>query len=112
MPKEPCNNWLEITSQLCASKVMNQPGENPPPYEPTPAELEMVLDETNIELKGRPLARSPEQGIADMKARIELLSAQILKSEGQTPSLERLAHDLREAKQRLGEYQAQLEGRN
>lgn len=110
MPKAPCSNWLEIAGQLCASKVMNQPGENPPPYEPTPAELEMVLDETNIELKGRPLARSPEQGIADMKARIELMSAQILKIEDQVPK--RLAHKLREAKQRLGEYQAQLEGRN
>jgi hypothetical protein len=54
---------------------MNQPGENPLPDEQFPAELEMILDETNIVVKGRPLARLAEQGIADMRARIEFLTA-------------------------------------
>ncbi|HWY32318.1 MAG TPA: hypothetical protein VNX46_16265 [Candidatus Acidoferrum sp.] len=105
---------------------MNQPGENPLPDEPSPAELEMILDETNILAKGRPLARSPEQGMADMGARIEFLTAQIARIKTQLkrkktdatfvasarPTLDTLAHDLRGAEERLKEYQAQLQGRN
>jgi hypothetical protein len=105
---------------------MNQPDENPLPDKPTPPELEMILDETNILAKGRPLARSPEQGMVDMRARIEFLSAQMAKIKAQVKlkksdatfqastksTLYVLAHDLREAKKRLVEYQAQLKGRN
>ena len=105
---------------------MNQPSENPLPDEPSPAELEMILDETNIAIKGRPLARSPEQGIVDMRTRIEFVTAQIAQIKAQVKlkksdvafvppaklTLDTLTHDLHEAKKRLKEYQAQLEGRN
>ena len=120
------NNWLEIPTELCPFVDMNTLGENPLPDEPLPTELEMILDETNIVIKGRPLARSPEQGITDMGARIEFLTAQIgqitaqveLKTSDSTflaaakPTLDTLAHDLRGAEDRLKEYQAQLQGRN
>lgn len=105
---------------------MNQPGENPLPDEPSPAELEMILDETNIGIKGLPLARSPEQGISDMQARIEFLNAQIAQIKAQVKlqknnvaflasaklTLVTLAHDLHEARKRIKEYQTQSEGRN
>ena len=126
MRKGRCNNWLEFFPHLCPFVIMNQPGENPLPDEPTPAELEMILDDTNIAQKGRPLARSPEQGIKDMQARIEFLSEQIVKIKAQVklqksdakfqaaanPMLDELAQDLGEAQDRLNEYQALLEGRN
>ena len=94
---------------------MNQPDNNPLPNEPSPAELEMILDEANILAKGHPLARSPEQGIADMQARIKFLTAQMLKLDldpSSKPVLDKLSNDLREAKRRLGEYQTQLKARN
>jgi hypothetical protein len=105
---------------------MNQRGENPLPDEPAPAELEMILDETNIAEKGRPLARTPEEGIADMQGRLEFLTTQIQKVKDRVklkksdekfqvfagPVLDQLTRDLTEAQSRLREYQTQLDGRN
>jgi hypothetical protein len=98
----------------------------PPFSDPTPAELEMILDATNITEKGRPLARPPAQGVADMQARIELLNSQIQKVKEQLkikksdakfqasaqPVLNDLVRDLGEAQDRLREYQTQLQGLN
>jgi polyhydroxyalkanoate synthesis regulator phasin len=112
---------------LCVkSKTMSQP-EPPSPFsDPTPTELEMILDATNIAEKGRPLARTPGQGIADMDARIELLTRQIQQVKDQLkskpaeaefqasakPFLDDLIRDLGGAQDRLHEYQTQQQGLN
>ena len=86
----------------------------------------MILDATNIAEKGRPLARTPAQGIADMEARIELLTRQIQQVKEQLklkktdakfqasakPVLDELVNKLGEAQARLHEYQIQLQGLN
>jgi len=111
--------------RLCVkSKTVSQPEQ--PFSDPTPAELEMILDATNITEKGRPLARTPAQGVADMQARIELLTPQIQQVEDQLklkktdakfqasaqPVLDDLVRDLAEAQSRLRECQTQLKGLN
>ena len=117
--------FLAAVGACVKSKTVSQP--EPSPFsDPTPAELEMILDETNIAARGRPLARTPAQGVADMQARIEFLTAQIQQVKDQvklkkadvkfqafaTPMLETLARDLTEAQDRLREYQTQLQGLN
>jgi len=86
----------------------------------------MILDATNIAEQGRPLARPSAQGIADMQARIELLTRQIQLVREQLklkpadakfqasaqPVLSDLVRDLGEAQDRLREYQTQLQGLN
>jgi len=86
----------------------------------------MILDATNIAEKGRPLARTAAQGVADMQARIELLNSQIqqvreqlklkptdAKFQASAQSiLDDLIRDLDEAQARLRQYQAQLQGLN
>ena len=86
----------------------------------------MILDATNVAEKGRPLARTPAQGVADMQARIELLTRQIQQVNEQLklkkadaefqasaqPILNDLTRDLTEAQDRLREYQTQLQGLN
>lgn len=83
---------------------------DPPPYL-TPVEREMLADAA----AGRPVVRTPEQGIADMKERIVFLTHQANKivtriSEGndEVASLQRtlakIKRDLDEATSRLAEY--------
>jgi hypothetical protein len=112
---------------LCVkSKTVSQPEPQPPFSDPTPAELEMILDATNLAERGRPLARTPAQGVADMEARIELLTRQIQQVKEQLklkkadakfqasaqPILADLTRDLGEAQIRRREYQTQLQGLN
>jgi exonuclease VII large subunit len=111
--------------RLCVkSKSVSQP--ETPFSDPTPVELEMILDATNIAEKGRPLTRTPAQGVADMQARIEFLNSQIQNVKEQLkikradakfqaaaqPVLSDLVRDLAEAQNRLHEYQTQLQGLN
>jgi len=108
------------------SEPVSQP-ESPSPFsDPTPVELEMILDATNLAEKGHPLARPSAQGIADMQARIEFLNSQIQQVEGQiklkradkkfqafaTTVLADLNRDLLEAQNRLREYQTKFRGLN
>lgn len=84
----------------------------------------MVLDATSIVEKGRPPVRTPEQGVADMQARLQLLNSQITQIEAHLKTadtkfqasasqiLAGLKQDAREANDRLLEYQVQLKGRN
>ena len=86
----------------------------------------MILDEANIDVKGRPLPRTPEQGVADMLARLQFLNSQIPQIEAQlklkkadaefqasaSQTLAGLKQDVHEANDRLREYQTQLKGRN
>lgn len=117
---------LAVPSLSVKSKTVSQPESQPPFSDPTPAELEMIIDAANIMEKGHPLARSPAQGITDMQARIELLNSQIQKVKKQLklkkadakfqasaqPVLNDLIRDLAEAQARLHEYQTQLQGLN
>jgi hypothetical protein len=98
----------------------------PDPFtDPTPAELEMLNDTAHQAEHGRPMKRPAVQGIADMQARIELLTGQkrrlLDQMAGRMAKDERLSDeaaladlnkDLREAEDRLREYQVQHEGRN
>lgn len=70
----------------------------------------MIADES----LGRPAKRTPQEGIAEMRARIKLLQARIAKANanGQVDELRTLNSEFREACDRLTEYQTQLEGRN
>lgn len=93
-----------------------------PNLDPSDAELEMVADEVRKKTGLGPARRSPEQGIADMQTRLELLTAQKSKLLDQLedhPTDVQLANELSavnkellEAKERLAEYQSQFEGRN
>ncbi|HUE37662.1 MAG TPA: hypothetical protein VMO20_09745 [Candidatus Acidoferrum sp.] len=94
----------------------------PDNFEPSDAELEMVVDEARQKTGQPPANRSPEKGVADMQARLKLLNEQrskLLDGLGTTPfdtqrgeELNRIDHEIREARQRLDEYQTQLKGRN
>ena len=44
--------------------------------DPTPAELEIIADEMHLAAHGQSLQRKAVQGIADMQARIDLLTGQ------------------------------------
>jgi uncharacterized small protein (DUF1192 family) len=113
--------------RLCGkSKTVSQP-EPPSPFsDPTPTELEMILDATNIVAKGHPLARTAAQGIADMESRINLIVTQIQRVKEQIKLkkadakfqtyagsvLADLNRDLTEAQDRFHEYQTQQQGLN
>ncbi|HEV2327631.1 MAG TPA: hypothetical protein VGY56_02455 [Verrucomicrobiae bacterium] len=94
----------------------------PDDFEPSDAELEMVVDEALQKTGQPPVNRSPEKGIADMQGRLKLLNeqkAKLLKGMGTLPfdtqrgeELTKIDREIREARQRLGEYQTQLKGRN
>jgi hypothetical protein len=87
---------------------------------PTPADLDMVLEAT----AGKPLPRSPEQGIADMQARLRQLTEEktslLEVMEGVPPArynelvsnLNSLNNQIKEAQERLAEYRVQKEGQN
>jgi hypothetical protein len=87
-------------------------------YPLTPADLEMLADLQN----GRPVKRTPAQGIADMQARIEQIKAAIWKrttvmSETDPDpvnesDLAEYKKELAEAEARLLEYQTLLQGQN
>jgi hypothetical protein len=105
---------------------VSQPDSPSPFSDPTPTELEMILDATNIAEKGRPLARTPAQGIADMESRISLIVPQIQQVKEQIKLkkadekfqayagsvLTDLNRNLTEAQDRLHEYQTQQQGLN
>ena len=88
--------------------------------DPSPVDKEMLFDE----MAGKLLPRCSQRGIADMTARIEQLSTQKKKildhieTDGANPADERwntiadLNRQLREATDRLAEYQTQQEGLN
>lgn len=99
----------------------------PEKFEPSDAELEMVVDEAR-QKAGQPPARRPsEQGIADMQARLKLLyeqKNQLLKRLGLIPpgaehqiktmdaEISEVDREIREADQRLAEFQTQFKSRN
>ena len=115
---------LAVLRFYVKSKSVSQP-ESPSPFsDPTPVELEMILDATNLAEKGRPHARPSAQGIADMQARIDFLNSQIRQIEEQAKKsdekfksfaatvLTDLNRDLIEAQDRLREYQTRLQRLN
>jgi hypothetical protein len=96
--------------------------DQPDNYEPSDAELEMVVDEARQAVGKGPAARPSLKGIADMQARIKLLSEQkgkLLEQLELHPTDVQLGNDLsalnqefREAQERLAEYQSQFDRRN
>ena len=94
--------------------------------DPSPVDKEMLGDEMAMEARpgSGPLPRCSARGIADMEARIKLLTSQKnnilahIETDGANPADERwntiadLNRQLREATDRLAEYQTQLEGLN
>ena len=75
------------------------------------AEADMMADEAH----GKPLKRTPEEGIRDMERRIASTTQRLrnLHPDAQNPEIElQLIKELREAKARLKEYQIQLDERN
>lgn len=76
------------------------------PSEDEWAEADITADQA----LGKPLARTPEQGLADMQRRITSLQRRLAQASPGTGEALRL--DLAEAQARLKEYQAQLDGRN
>ena len=101
-----------------------KPNHGPPDYDPSDADIEMVVDDARRATGRPPAARSPEQGIADMKARIvqinldkqNTLAALDDPPPGQEKALlddlQVLKRELAEAEQRLTEYAAQAAGKN
>lgn len=89
-----------------------------------PAELDMALDEDNKAQGKGPVPRAPDKGIINMLDRIKYLTQQRenliakwqeITSEGDAiakATLNRIDADLREARERLTEYETQLKGRN
>lgn len=97
-----------------------------PLSDPTPAELEMIADTAHQAERGRPMPRKAGEGVADMQARIESLTAGKRKildqlelatlnpqlSIGLEQTLADINQELREAQERLREYQTQQKGLN
>ena len=86
--------------------------------EPSPTELEQVVDEARRDCGLGPVPRSASQGLADMDARIEYhltLLAKLL-SQPDTAEVRRCIaesqRDLVEARERKREYQLQHDGMN
>jgi len=96
--------------------------DQPDNYEPSDAELEMVVDEARKAVGKGPAPRPSERGIADMQARLKLLSEQkekLLEQLELHPTdaqlgneLTALNKELHEAQERLAEYQTQFDHRN
>ena len=85
--------------------------------DPTPADLEMLRDE----MAGKPLPRKAGEGIADMEARIKQLKEQKRRAlevfgagEASVPAsrLDELNAQIKEATERLAEYQVQQQSLN
>jgi hypothetical protein len=101
-----------------------KPNHGPPDYDPSDADLEMVVDSSRRDCGLPPVARSPEQGIADMKARVVLINEDKRNTlnallDDQHPGraellefLDELNRELAEAQQRLTEYETQAQGKN
>ena len=120
------NKFLAALRRWVKSKTVSQPESQLPFFDPTPVEMEIILNATNIAEKGRPLARPSAQGIRDMQARIEFLNSQIQQVEEQVrlkkadekfqafaaTVLTDLNRDLTEAQDQLREYQIRLQGLN
>jgi len=91
-------------------------------YDPTESDLEQVVDEARKALGKGPAPRSAAGGISDMTERIRSLNEQkgkLLKQMELHPTntdldatLVATNSQLREAKERLAEYQSQLRGKN
>jgi hypothetical protein len=93
-------------------------------FDPSDADIEMVVDAARRATGRPPAARSPERGIADMKARIvqikldkrntlnALLDDLHPNREHLRAFLTDLNRELAEAEQRLTEYAAQAAGKN
>ena len=87
-------------------------------HDPSPIELEMAVETAN----GRPVARPAQQGIADMSARLKYLTGEKIKvldllDDGAerhelTAELNTLNTELREARDRLKEYELQAQSAN
>ncbi len=100
--------------------------DQPDNYEPSDAELEMVVDEARKAVGKGPAPRPSVKGIADMQARLKLLSEQKEKLLEQSAlhaadtqfvvavrkDLATVNRELREAQERLAEYQSQFDRRN
>lgn len=94
----------------------------PDNLEPSDAELEMVVDEARQKTGLPPAKRPADKGITDMQARIKLLTGQRTKllermgtevfDDKRYAALSEIDNELREARQRLTEYQTQQGGRN
>jgi hypothetical protein len=102
----------------------------PTKFEPTPADLEMLTDTAHIAELGWPRKRPPQDGSADMQARIKQLTgdkASLLNAidansvkyhhdaayqTEMDKSLVEINQQLREADERLREYRAQLQRLN
>jgi flagellar basal body-associated protein FliL len=103
----------------------------PDPFrDPTEAELEMIADGAHQAAHGRPLRRAAAAGVAAMTARIATLTTSkrnvldaidantvqyhhdVSYQTAMDKSLAELNQQLREAQDRLREYQTQLEGLN
>ena len=75
-------------------------------------------DELAEEIIGKPIARSPEQGIADMETRLRSLQNSHDLTSKHTDSDQKFQHlvtlerEMADIKARIREYKAQLEGRN
>ena len=94
---------------------------DPDDYPLDPADLEMIVDGALQDCGKPPLKRTPQEGIADMQARISRLNNQkiqllnapdIRMEEIILQEVRTLNTELQEARDRLKEYQTQLEGLN
>lgn len=104
--------------------LMADPNDPNNPFEPLPTELEQVVDEARSDAGQGPAARSPEQGIADMNARIayHTILAGKLQFQLETAPPERLLEiralirseerQLAEARHRIQEYELQARNQN
>ena len=95
-------------------------------YEPSDSDIEQVVDEARAAAGLGPAPRSPEQGIKDMDARIQELTAEkkriLDKLEEGSPapaikaalydSLGTINNSLEEARQRKSAYETLLRGKN
>lgn len=94
----------------------------PDNLEPSDAELEMVVDEARQKTGLPPAKRPVDKGIADMQARIKLLTAQRMKllermgtevfDDKRYAALFEVDKELRQARERLTDYQTQQGGHN
>ena len=115
---------LRLYVIFTAVKGKGKPNHGPPDYDPSDADIEMVVDDARRATGRPPAARSPERGIADMKARVVQINEDKRNTlnallDDQHPGraellefLDELNRELAEAQQRLTEYAAQAAGKN
>lgn len=85
------------------------------PFEPSNSDLEQVVDASRKAEGLGPAPRSPEQGIADMDARIHELTElkrQFLNRETPDEEISKINRQISEACVRRLEYETQLKSRN